>query len=93
MPLYNDGNQPDDALHRLLLKAVPANEHGNKTINHLATLIPCRRSNVNKWIRLGRIPPGKAMRVVEIGKIGEDGETLEVGRVTLEDFHPFVYNT
>lgn len=91
MPLYTDGHLPDNELHRLLLKAVPENAHGNKTISHLAGLIPCRRWSVNKWIRANKLTPSKATRIVEIAGIGvPDGQPP---RVTIEELHPFVYKT
>lgn len=90
MPVYSDDNQPENELHRLLLKAVPVSEHGNKSIAHLASLIPCRRWSVNKWIRAGKLTPKRATRIVEIGRIGAD--TPE-GRITIEELHPFVYKT
>lgn len=83
-------NTVENDLHRLLLRAVPTNALGNKTINHLATLIPCTRSAITKWIRLKRITPERAIRLVEIGKLGEP--FVEGGRVTKEDLDPFVYN-
>lgn len=89
MPTYNETNQPEDELHRLLLRAVPPNEHGNKAISHLARLIPVRRWSVNKWLRRQKLSPERAMRIVEIGRIGEpEGHP---GRVRIEDFHRFVY--
>ena len=93
MPVYSKENQPESELHKLLLRAVPANEHGNKSIANLADLIPCRRWSVNKWIIAGKLSPDKAMRVVEIGKMGEpeDADGCVVGRVKIEEFHPFVY--
>jgi len=91
MPVYSDSNLPENELHQLLLRAVPENEHGNKSIAHLATLIPCRRWSVNKWIRASKLSPDRAMRIVEIGHIGvPDGED---GRVNIEEFHPFVYKS
>ena len=89
MPIYNETNAPEGGLHRLLLRAVPPNELGNKTISHLATLIPVRRWSVNKWLDSGKIPANRAMRIVEIGKIGVP--VGDAGRVSIEDFHPFVY--
>lgn len=89
MPTYR---QPDDApndLHRLLLRCVPKNEHGNKTIAHLAEVFPLRRWSVNKWIREGKIPANRVKRLIEISAIGaEDGKP----RVELSEFHQFVYN-
>jgi hypothetical protein len=88
MPTYNDENMPD-GLHGLLLKAVPPSEHGNRAISHLAKLIPVRRWSVNKWLKKNKIPPDRALRIVEIGLI--DVEEGQPGRVKIEDFHPYVY--
>lgn len=89
MPVYSTDSPPENGLHRLLLRAVPANEHGNKTISHLAKLVPVRRWSVNKWLKNQRIAPDRATRIVEIGRIGvPEGEP---GRVSLEEFHPYVY--
>ena len=89
MPTYNENNLPENGLHQLLLRAVPPSEHGNKAISHLAKLIPVRRWSVNKWLRNQKISPDRALRIVEIGRIGvPDGEP---GRVSLEEFHPYVY--
>lgn len=88
MPTYSlPENAPND-LHRLLLKCVPPNEHGNKTISHLATIYPLRRWSINKWLRDGRIPANRVKRLIEISAIeAPDGKP----RATLEEFHPFVY--
>jgi len=92
MPVYREDTQPDNELHRILLRAVPTNRFGNKSIATLAELIPCRRSAVNKWIKGGKLTPDKALRIVEIGKIREPGEpTGFPGRVRIEELHPFVY--
>lgn len=90
MPTYTDENQPDSELHKLLLRAVPVNAHGNKSIAHLASLIPCRRWAVNKWIVAGKLSPARATRIVEIGKIDCPDPN---GRVKIEEFHPFVYKS
>lgn len=89
MPVFSKDRQPESELHQLLLRAVPSNERGNKTIVHLASLIPCRRWSVIKWINAGKIPPARATRVVEISKMGEPEGSP--GRVSIEELHPFVY--
>ncbi|MBY0360749.1 MAG: hypothetical protein K2X45_02490 [Phreatobacter sp.] len=89
MPKYS---LPDDApndLHRLLLKCVPPNEHGNKTIAHLAEIFPLRRWSVNKWLRDGKIPSNRVKRLIEISHLDE---TPGAFRASLDDFHRFVYN-
>lgn len=91
MPTYSESNPPENGLHRLLLRAVPPSEHGNKAISHLAKLIPVRRWSVNKWLKNQKLPPDRAMRIVEISKIGEPFGAP--GRVSIEEFHPYVYKT
>lgn len=83
-------------LHYLLLKAVPPNQFGNKTINYLADLVPCHRAAITKWIKFERIMPEKALRIVEISRImgfDEEGKPiLGEPRVSREDLDPYVYN-
>lgn len=85
-----------EGLHYLLLKAVPANPYGNKTIDFLAGLIPCHRAAITKWIKNQRITPEKALRLVEISRIqgfDEDGKPiLGQARISRDDLDPFVYN-
>lgn len=70
-------------LHDLLLKACPPNEKGEKSITILAARVGGGLSTwaVYKWIKKGKIPPGRAVEVVDLAD----------GRVTLADFSPFVY--
>lgn len=91
MPLFSTPEQAENPLTRLMLRAVPENEHGNKTLTHLAHLIGVRRWSLQKWIIQQKIPPERAAKIVEIGKMGEPEGSP--GRVTLEEFHPFVYKT
>jgi hypothetical protein len=91
MPVFTNPEDADNDLARLMLRAVPENEHGNKTLTHLASLIPVRRWSLQKWIMKQKLPPERAARIVEIGKIGVPKG--KPGRVTLEEFHPFVYKT
>jgi len=91
MPTYTESHQPESELHKLLLRAVPESEHGNKAISHLAKLIPVRRWSVNKWLKSQKLPPDRAMRIVEISKIGEP--LGAPGRVSIEEFHPYVYKS
>ena len=81
MPLYSKPENAPTALHSLLLKAVPENEHGNKTLTELARIMVVSRQGINKWIRREKISPERAMQVV----------ALSEGRVKIEDFHPYVY--
>ncbi len=89
MPTYMTPEDAENGLTVLLLRAVPENQHGHKTIDHLATLWPISRHSIHKWLRKGRIPPNRVLRVVEIGKLGEPKGSP--GRVRQSDFDPFVY--
>jgi hypothetical protein len=83
-------------LHHLLLKAVPPNKYGNKTVLFLAELIPCHRAAITKWIKNERITPEKALRLVEISKIqGFDKQgkpVLGEARISRAELDPYVYN-
>lgn len=81
MPLYSNYKDAPAGLHRLLLKAVPENEHGNKTLTELSRIIRVSRQGIRKWIRKSKISPERAMQVVAISE----------GRVKIEDFHDYVY--
>lgn len=96
MPTYNSPEDAESGLHRLLLRAVPENERGNKTVLHLADLMGINRWSINKWVRKDRISPERVLQVIEISKIegyDEKGKPI-IGkpRVSREDFDPFVYN-
>tara|TARA_Y100000593_G_scaffold83521_2_gene157529 strand:+ start:31762 stop:32055 length:294 start_codon:yes stop_codon:yes gene_type:complete len=96
MPTYSSPEAVDNKLHRLLLEAVPENEHGNKTILHLAKLLDINRWSINKWVRKKRISPQRVLEIVEVSKIkGYDKKgkpILGEPRVKREDFDEFVYN-
>lgn len=81
MPLFHSPEEADNELQRLLLIAVPENEHGNKTISHLAHLLKIKRWSIHKWIINQKIPPGRAVQVVDLSE----------GRVSLADFSRFIY--
>lgn len=81
MPVFSDPSQADNELQRLLLTAVPVNEFGYKSIRHLAKMLGLSRWAVQKWIIQGRIPPGRAVQIVDLSE----------GRVSLADFSRFVY--
>lgn len=68
-------------LHDLLLRACPANDDGEKSITILAGRLGLSKWAVHQWVQKGKIPPGRAVEVVD----------LSDGRVTLADFSPFVY--
>lgn len=81
MATYASPEDAEKELHRLLLRAVPENQHGNKTISHLASLLECTRATIFNWINDDKLPAHRAKQVVELSE----------GRVTLDDFHKFVY--
>lgn len=81
MPTYDKPEDADNPLHRLLLKAVPENEHGNKTLNHLAKQLKVTKWAIRKWINAKKIPPERVVQVVGIAE----------GRVEQSDFDEFVY--
>lgn len=68
-------------LQDLLIQACPPNERGYKSIPVLAKALDMSYYGVYKWIQSGSIPPRAAMKVVEISE----------GRVTLNDFTPFIF--
>lgn len=68
-------------LHDLLLKACPPDKNGIKSISVLAERLEISAWSIHKWVQKGKIPPGRAVEVVDIAE----------GRVTLADFSPFVY--
>lgn len=95
MPTFQKPEDAENGLTVLLLKAVPKNAHGNKTLTELARLIHVSRWAMRKWIRKRKISPEWAMAIVEVSKIkgyDEKGKPkLGKPRVSLEDFHPYVY--
>lgn len=70
-------------LHDLLLRACPPNDKGEKSITILADSFdpPLSAWSIHKWVQKGKIPPGRAVEVVD----------LSDGRTTLADFSPFIY--
>jgi hypothetical protein len=81
MPAFKSPTEANDKLTKLMLKAVPKNELGRKTLTHLAQLIGVSKWGLRKWINAQKIPPERAMDIVRISE----------GRVKIEDFHEFVY--
>ena len=81
MAAYSSPEQATNALHRLILIAVPPNHLGNKTITHFCYLAETSRAAVWKMIKNLHVQPHMAMKIVEIGE----------GRVTLDQLHRFVY--
>jgi hypothetical protein len=95
MPTFEKPEDATNGLHTLLLKAVPENKHGNKTITYLAELLHLNQWSIKKWIRREKLSPERAIQVVEISKIeGFDPKgkpILGEPRVKLEEFDPYVY--
>lgn len=83
MPVFTN---PEDAeisdFQKLLLKAVPPNEDGYKTIVHLAKLLGLSRWAVQKWIVKEKISPDRASQIVDLSE----------GRVSLGDFSRYYYS-
>lgn len=95
MPIYANPENAPEGLHRLLLKAVPENEHGNKTLTELSRIVRVSRQGIRKWIRKQKISPERAMQIVEVSKIvGYDDKgkpVLGKARARIEEFHDYVY--
>lgn len=95
MGLFIKPEDAEDGLTKLLLKAVPENQYGNKTLSHLADLIGVSRWGMRKWINQQKIPPERVTKIVEIGKTDSDGNynPKARGRVNFANFHEYVYKT
>lgn len=95
MPTFNDPSEANDPLTQLMLRAVPENEHGSKTVTHLAKLMKLTRAALYKWIDQQKLPPERVMQIVEISRIigcDEAGKPiLGKARVNREEFDEFVY--
>lgn len=81
MPVYKKPEDAENGLHVLLLRAVPKNEYGNKTLSELSRLIHVSKWAIRKWINKSKIPPERAKQIVDLSQ----------NRVRLKDFHPYVY--
>jgi hypothetical protein len=68
-------------LHDLLLKACPPDENGVTSIPILARSLGMSAWGVFKWIKADKIPPRQAARISQMSD----------GRVSLDDFTPYVY--
>lgn len=68
-------------LGALLLRACPPDATNTQSIPILARAIEVSSQAIYKWIRKVKIPADRA--TVIVAKSG--------GRVTLEDFHPYVF--
>lgn len=83
-------------LHQLLLRAAPTAEEAGmagknpqrqsnpnrRSITTLAAVLGLRTWTIYLWIKLGKVPPHWAKKIVDQSD----------GRVTLDEFHPFVYS-
>lgn len=95
MPTFNDPSEADNPLTVLMLRAVPPNARGNRTVTHLASLMKLTKAGLYKWIKALRIPPERVVQIVEISKIqgyDENGKPiLGEPRVKVNEFDEFVY--
>lgn len=82
MAVIRDIESVDNPLHKLMLQAVPENELGNKTITHLAGLIGVTPYSCWLWIGAKHLSAARALSIVEVSE----------GRVTIEDFLPYILN-
>lgn len=69
-------------LHDLLIEACPPNEKGEKSTKILADKLHMSAWGVHLWIKRGKIPPGRAQKIVEIANNPE---------ITLARFSPWIY--
>lgn len=83
MPTFRNPEDAPDKLTKLLLHAAPKNKRGHKTLSHLAELIGVSNWGMRKWIIAQKIPPDRAMSIVDVSE----------GRVAIQDFHDFVYKS
>lgn len=81
MPFFNDPDEAPDPLTRLILIAVPADRFGRKTLTNAARKLNVSKWGLRKWINAQKIPPERALDLVEISE----------GRIVIEQLHPFVY--
>lgn len=87
---YTHKPEQGSPLKAVLLTAVPTNREGNKTISHLATLLPCRRTALQLWLDKQKIPPRRVNRLLEIAAIPDPKSPGPVPRITREQLLPFV---
>lgn len=95
MPTFNKPEDADNGLQVLLLRAVPKNKHGNKTLTELARLMHLSRWALQKWINNEKVSPERVKQILDISQIvgwNDDGEPIKgKARVKIEDFHQYVY--
>ncbi len=68
----------------LLLKCCPPNKRGETSINVLSPALNVSRHSIYKWLRQGKIPPSRALQLVDLA-------ATHRADVTLAQFSPFVY--
>lgn len=90
MPTFKDGDDIDNDLKLLLLRAVPFNKHGNRTLHHLAELMGVSEWAMRKWINTLKLSPARVKQIVEVSKTGEPANPD--GRVSRDEFERFIYN-
>lgn len=71
-------------LQNLLLDCCPADKEGNVSIPLLAGHLKVTPWSLYKWIREGKVPPGRVKELVTFST--KAGKTKKI-----EDFHPFVF--
>lgn len=95
MPTFHDPDEASDPLTSILLRAVPKNEHGAHTVTHMAKLMNVTRAGLYKWVSHQKLPPERAMQIVEISRIeGYDEKKKPIlgeARVRREELDQFVY--
>ena len=90
MPTIKAPDKVTNDLQRLLLRAVPVNKHGNRTLLHLSDLMGVSQWAMRKWINTEKLSPARVKQIVEISKSGEPASPD--GRVSRDDFERFIYN-
>lgn len=70
-------------LHRLLLRASPPDDDGVHSIKALAAAIGISVQSIYKMIEKEKVSAEKAVRIVGVSQ----------GRVSIEDFHPYVFKS
>lgn len=90
MPTIKNPELLGNALQKLLLRTVPVNQRGNRTLLHLSKLMKVSQWAMRKWINSQKLSPFRVKQLVEIGKTGEPANPD--GRVSREDFERFIYN-
>lgn len=81
MPRQRPHTKPVSDLHAILLRAVPENQYGRKTIMRLSELTGASKATIWHWIKKDFLTPERAKQVVELSE----------GRVSLDELHRFVY--